>query len=178
MTIVQSAASMLTPTAPWTPRWWRTPRGTTSRDRTPNDSVDDTPARRAGRRTQQPARNAAVTATGRSSARNRSANSGRTTRPPASRLRTSCRHTEVDKARDEAAGINGPNPSEQSTGQRCRPPEEGTCKVVARPRFPGETSPEPVGEGGLEPPHPFEYWHLKPARLPFRHSPEWIGDKP
>jgi site-specific DNA recombinase len=30
-----------------------------------------------------------------------------------------------------------------------------------------------VGEGGLEPPHPFEYWHLKPARLPFRHSPEW-----
>src|SRR5215207_2546464 len=32
-----------------------------------------------------------------------------------------------------------------------------------------------VGEGGLEPPHPFEYWHLKPARLPFRHSPEWRG---
>ncbi len=32
-----------------------------------------------------------------------------------------------------------------------------------------------VGEGGLEPPHPFEYWHLKPARLPFRHSPEWSG---
>ena len=28
-----------------------------------------------------------------------------------------------------------------------------------------------VGEGGLEPPHPFEYRHLKPARLPFRHSP-------
>ena len=23
-----------------------------------------------------------------------------------------------------------------------------------------------MGEGGLEPPHPFEYWHLKPARLP------------
>jgi site-specific DNA recombinase len=29
-----------------------------------------------------------------------------------------------------------------------------------------------VGEGGLEPPHPFEYQHLKLARLPFRHSPE------
>ena len=29
-----------------------------------------------------------------------------------------------------------------------------------------------VGEGGLEPPRPFEHWHLKPARLPFRHSPE------
>jgi hypothetical protein len=38
-----------------------------------------------------------------------------------------------------------------------------------------------VGEGGLEPPHVMrrclrparQYWHLKPARLPFRHSPEW-----
>jgi hypothetical protein len=29
-----------------------------------------------------------------------------------------------------------------------------------------------VGEGGLEPPRPCEHWHLKPARLPFRHSPE------
>ena len=27
-----------------------------------------------------------------------------------------------------------------------------------------------VREGGLEPPHPCGYWHLKPARLPFRHS--------
>ena len=30
-----------------------------------------------------------------------------------------------------------------------------------------------VGEGGLEPPRSCEHWHLKPARLPFRHSPEW-----
>src|SRR5687768_11395175 len=30
-----------------------------------------------------------------------------------------------------------------------------------------------VGEGGLEPPRPYGHWHLKPARLPFRHSPEW-----
>ena len=29
-----------------------------------------------------------------------------------------------------------------------------------------------VGEGGLEPPRGFPHWHLKPARLPFRHSPE------
>lgn len=29
-----------------------------------------------------------------------------------------------------------------------------------------------VGEGGLEPPRPYGHWHLKPARLPFRHSPE------
>ncbi len=28
-----------------------------------------------------------------------------------------------------------------------------------------------VGEGGLEPPRPEGHWHLKPARLPFRHSP-------
>ena len=30
-----------------------------------------------------------------------------------------------------------------------------------------------VGEGGLEPPRGCPHWHLKPARLPFRHSPEW-----
>ncbi len=30
----------------------------------------------------------------------------------------------------------------------------------------GPTGPQLVGEGGLEPPHPFEYRHLKPARLP------------
>ena len=34
------------------------------------------------------------------------------------------------------------------------------------------TGPFLVSEGGLEPPRPFEHWHLKPARLPFRHSPE------
>ena len=28
-----------------------------------------------------------------------------------------------------------------------------------------------MGEGGLEPPRPEGHWHLKPARLPFRHSP-------
>ena len=33
-----------------------------------------------------------------------------------------------------------------------------------------------VGEGGLEPPRPCGHWHLKPARLPFRHSPEWRPD--
>lgn len=27
-----------------------------------------------------------------------------------------------------------------------------------------------VREGGLEPPRPCGHWHLKPARLPFRHS--------
>lgn len=29
-----------------------------------------------------------------------------------------------------------------------------------------------MGEGGLEPPRPEGHWHLKPARLPFRHSPQ------
>lgn len=33
-----------------------------------------------------------------------------------------------------------------------------------------------VGEGGLEPPRPEGHWHLKPARLPFRHSPEQPED--
>jgi len=32
-----------------------------------------------------------------------------------------------------------------------------------------------VREGGLEPPRPFEHWHLKPARLPFRHLRLAIG---
>ena len=30
-----------------------------------------------------------------------------------------------------------------------------------------------VREGGFEPPRPFGHWHLKPARLPFRHSRIW-----
>ena len=32
-----------------------------------------------------------------------------------------------------------------------------------------------VGEGGFEPPRPEGHWHLKPARLPFRHSPEQLS---
>jgi hypothetical protein len=35
---------------------------------------------------------------------------------------------------------------------------------------------EIVGEGGLEPPRPEGHWHLKPARLPFRHSPQQPGE--
>ncbi len=34
----------------------------------------------------------------------------------------------------------------------------------------GSRDPLHVREGGLEPPRPFGHWHLKPARLPFRHS--------
>ena len=33
-----------------------------------------------------------------------------------------------------------------------------------------------VREGGLEPPRPYEHWHLKPARLPFRHSREYAPE--
>ena len=32
------------------------------------------------------------------------------------------------------------------------------------------TSANTVREGGFEPPRPCGHWHLKPARLPFRHS--------
>ncbi len=56
----------------------------------------------------------------------------------------------------------------ESGGSRNRPssPEfhEPVRRVTRRPL---------VGEGGLEPPRGFPHWHLKPARLPFRHSPEW-----
>jgi Protein of unknown function (DUF3662)/Inner membrane component of T3SS, cytoplasmic domain len=34
-----------------------------------------------------------------------------------------------------------------------------------------------VREGGFEPPRPFGHWHLKPARLPFRHSRESCGPR-
>ena len=46
--------------------------------------------------------------------------------------------------------------------------------VKTRTNFFGASSSEAllVGEGGLEPPRDFSHWHLKPARLPFRHSPE------
>ena len=57
---------------------------------------------------------------------------------------------------------------------RCTNRVAGTGKA---PALPGPSQPiacrsHVVGEGGLEPPRPFEHWHLKPARLPFRHSPE------
>ena len=42
----------------------------------------------------------------------------------------------------------------------------GDLRIVRDPRS------HVVGEGGLEPPRPCGHWHLKPARLPFRHSPE------
>ena len=45
---------------------------------------------------------------------------------------------------------------------------KGSTRVI-----PSKTMAEGVGEGGLEPPRPYGHWHLKPARLPFRHSPEW-----
>ena len=38
---------------------------------------------------------------------------------------------------------------------------------------PGTQSCGPgVGEGGFEPPHAFAHWLLKPACLPFHHSPK------
>lgn len=49
--------------------------------------------------------------------------------------------------------------------ERIRNPE----KIPSELRIPCTTL---VGEGGLEPPRPEGHWHLKPARLPFRHSPE------
>ena len=61
-------------------------------------------------------------------------------------------------------------------------PRGGSRTPSTRVRGPERKNPgttagvrETRGRGGLEPPHPFEYWHLKPARLPFRHSPEWMA---
>ena len=46
------------------------------------------------------------------------------------------------------AAVHGPDEE--------RPPETGGRSRCVR-------------KGGFEPPRPFGHWHLKPARLPFRH---------
>ncbi len=46
------------------------------------------------------------------------------------------------------------------------------AKRNGRHRFRSDDRLVDVGEGGFEPPRPEGHWHLKPARLPFRHSPE------
>ena len=61
---------------------------------------------------------------------------------------------------------------------RLNPEPRDSASIVAGPNavmLAGETLlfKQAVGERGLEPLRPFGHWHLKPARLPFRHSPEW-----
>ena len=48
--------------------------------------------------------------------------------------------------------------------------ESGHAGLPIRKRPPISRGPSLVREGGFEPPRPFGHWHLKPARLPFRHS--------
>src|SRR6516162_9417650 len=68
---------------------------------------------------------------------------------------------------DESAGRSGrstaPSPPHKHKGHGPR-----TVRGLGAP----VGVPHLVGEGGLEPPRPEGHWHLKPARLPFRHSPE------
>ena len=82
-------------------------------------------------------------------------------------------HTFLEAAHDEdrlrvavRLGESG-EPGEIDEGEGCFHGGIADRRTV-RPTHPSL----PVGEGGLEPPHPFEYQHLKLARLPFRHSPE------
>ena len=46
------------------------------------------------------------------------------------------------------------------------------------PRSKDRGSSNCVREGGFEPPRPFGHWHLKPARLPFRHSRATSSTRP
>lgn len=48
-------------------------------------------------------------------------------------------------------------------------------KTSSRPKALEFVEPLSVGEEGLEPSRPEGHWHLKPARLPFRHSPRTTG---
>ena len=61
----------------------------------------------------------------------------------------------------------------ESNGHRRRAFVVGDVSIL---RFQTAGGPLIVGEGGLEPPRPEGHWHLKPARLPFRHSPQQPGE--
>ena len=43
---------------------------------------------------------------------------------------------------------------------------QSVLRQQRRDRPPDKTPVQPVGEGGLEPPHPFGHRNLNPARLP------------
>lgn len=75
-----------------------------------------------------------------------------------------------------------PNPGWMTAGEPSRGPKSigGPCNAKTLTRrsrigtFTGENwlpvSIAVVRERGVEPPRPNGHWHLKPARLPFRHS--------
>ncbi len=77
-----------------------------------------------------------------------------------------------DSARSSAPSAGPPaasNTSRQFTSRRAGDRGAGVndgSRTAGAVRLPYS-----VGEGGLEPPRPEGHWHLKPARLPFRHSP-------
>src|SRR5439155_23139835 len=64
------------------------------------------------------------------------------------------------------SGVFGTHPN--TAGGSGRSPEEVVLLAVRKQPL---TCTFTVGEGGLEPPRGCPHWHLKPARLPFRHSP-------
>ncbi len=65
-------------------------------------------------------------------------------------------------------------PHDESRTATPPPRKSGRKQQEAPIRIPDRGFPD-VGEGGFEPPRPEGHWHLKPARLPFRHSPEQLS---
>ena len=67
-------------------------------------------------------------------------------------------------------GAEGPHQPGQAVRRAAR--TSRTACPAAGPDTPYSVGSYPflVREGGFEPPRPFGHWHLKPARLPFRHS--------
>ena len=77
---------------------------------------------------------------------------------------------ELGKAFSKAGLQLGRGSRRSTSGQHA---ESRHRAPVSADRRSGDRRPPLVGEGGLEPPHPFGYRHLKPARLPI--SPLALG---
>lgn len=75
--------------------------------------------------------------------------------------------TSVAKALIALSSLRHSLPTRRSKGSTYRHPRNKKAPVEPMV-LPGLF--KNVREGGFEPPRPFGHWHLKPARLPFRHS--------
>ncbi len=71
----------------------------------------------------------------------------------------------------EAAATGSPSSNPWPPAKRPDPAPVATSRSAFQHKGRRSITPRTVGEGGLEPPRPEGHWHLKPARLPFRHSP-------
>ena len=74
-----------------------------------------------------------------------------------------------ERAEGESKGTRTRSATEVSRSLSEAKPSRSATDARPTPET-GTQDPDVVREAGLEPARPFEHWHLKPARLPFRHS--------